>query len=269
MTNKLSINIFRLLRHRTRSTSLKKLGQHGMKNVSVLNLKDLNGLIQEAVNNTLSDFGISLSQEDLQKINDRTREEFLRVLNDRDELKASMRTLEGEMENLRENFHLLKTELAVNSRMLHKEESRVVTTENIAISDDGLDSMESALVSRLNQLFMDNPGGEGLKEKALKITMDLISEEREKAVADAKVAQEERIENLKRRINKLNVKLSQTEELLRRAKEERVLDDGGVPSEFKDVQGLSDSESYHEEKSMLLKEIFTLNMDLKKLMAET
>jgi len=240
-----------------------------MKNVSVLNLKDLNGLIQEAVNNTLSDFGISLSQEDLQKINDRTREEFLKVLNDRDELKASMRTLEGEMENLRENFHLLKTELAVNSRMLHKEESRIVSTESIAISDDGLDSMESALVSRLDRLFNEHPTGEGLKEKALKITMDLISEERAKAVSDARAAQESRIENLKRRINKLNAKLGQTEELLRRAREERVVNDDGVPSEFKSAQGLSEDETYHEEKSVLLKEIFSLNMDLKKLMAET
>ncbi|MFH2000081.1 MAG: hypothetical protein ABIK28_10385 [Planctomycetota bacterium] len=179
-----------------------------------------------------------------------------------------MRTLEGEMENLRENFHLLKTELAVNSRLLHKEETRVVSTESIAISDDGLYSMESALVSRLDQLFNEHPSGEGLKEKALKITMDLISEERERAVAEAKAAHESRLDNLKRRIDKLNAKLSQTEELLRRAKAERHLDEG-IASEFKNAQGLSEDAAYREEKSVLLKEIFTLNMDLKKLMAET
>ena len=57
---------------------------------------------------TLKDLGISLSQEELQKINDRTREEFLRILNDRDELKASMRTMGEEMEILKENIRLMK-----------------------------------------------------------------------------------------------------------------------------------------------------------------
>ena len=43
----------------------------------------------------------------------------------------------------------------------------------------------------------------------------------------------------------------------------------GIPSEFRGVQGLSEHAAYYEEKEALLREIFTLNMDLKKLMAET
>ncbi|MHC4944812.1 MAG: hypothetical protein ACYTG7_17495 [Planctomycetota bacterium] len=268
MTNKLSINIFRLLRHRVRHTSLRRLGQAGMKNVSILNLKDMKCLIQEAVNNTLSDFGISLSQEELEQINDRTREEFLRILTDRDDLKASMKNMETELKNLKDNFHLLRTELEVNQRLLVKEEQRVIEENITPLSPENMESLEASLAARWNDLLTEYNADDTLKDKAIRFTLNLIAKEREKAMFEARGSQEDRVENLKRRIAKLSRKLEETEDLLERVKTERRID-RGVPSEYTNVQGLSPDAHYQEEKAALLKEIFTLNMDLKKLMAET
>jgi hypothetical protein len=268
MTNKLSINIFRLLRHRVRHTSLRRLGQAGMKNVSILNLKDMKGLIQDAVNNTLSDFGISLSQDELEQINDRTREEFLRILTDRDDLKASMKNMETELKNLKGNFHLLKTELEVNQRLLVKEEQRVIEENTTPLSPENMENLEASLAARWTDLLTEYNADDALKDKAIRFTLSLIANEREKAMSDAKGSQETRVENLKRRIAKLSRKLEETENLLERVKAERRIEPG-VPSEYTSVQGLSPDAHYREEKAALLKEIFTLNMDLKKLMAET
>ena len=268
MTNKLSINIFRLLRHRTRSTSLRRLGRNGMKNVSVLNLKNLKDLIQDAVSNTLRDFGITLSQEELQQINDRAREEFLRVLTDRDDLKASVKNMETELASLRDNFHSLKTELEVNQRLLKTEEERVFEKGDAPLSSKTIENIEEMLTARWDELLAQHAVDVDFKEHAIRFTLNLIEEEREKAVIDAKDSQATRIHNLKRRISKLNNKLKETEDLLDRVRSESHADPG-VASEFKSVQGLSQEAVYHEEKEALLKEIFSLNMDLKKLMAET
>lgn len=268
MTNKLSINIFRLLRHRTRSTSLRRLGQRGMKNVSVLNLKNLKDLIQDAVSNTLSDHGITLSQEELRQINDRAREEFLRVLTDRDDLKASMKNMESELASLRDNFLTLKTELEVNQRQLKLEEERVYEKSDAPLTSETMENIEETLMSRWDDLMSKHDADGDLKDQAIRFTLNLIEEEREKAVLEAKDSQATRIHNLKRRISKLNNKLKETEDLLDRVRAESQTD-AGVASEFKEVQGLNDETVYHEEKEALLKEIFSLNMDLKKLMAET
>jgi len=267
MTNKLSTNILRLLRHRTRSTPLKQLEQRGLKNVSVLNLKDLKSLIQDAVNNTLSDFGISLSQEELQQINDRTREEFLRILADRDDLKASVKNMETELANLKDNLNLVRTELEVNQRLLKKEEEQAREGTSAPLTSESMVNIEAGLLARWSELLSQHDAEPVLKEKAIRLTLSLIEKERERAAAEARESQENRIVNLRRRISKLSKKLEQTEDLLERVRNENTAD-GGVPSEFRGVQGLSDEAVHHEEKAALLKEIFSLNMDLKRLMAE-
>ncbi|MBU0755060.1 MAG: hypothetical protein KJ645_07950 [Planctomycetes bacterium] len=239
-----------------------------MKNVSVLNLKNLKELIQDAVSNTLSDFGITLSQEELQQINDRAREEFLRVLTDRDDLKASMKNMESELANLRDNFLSLRTELEVNQRLLKTEEERVFEKSDAPLSSETMDNIEETLMARWDELMAKHHADGNLKDEAIRFTLNLIEEEREKAVIEAKDSQATRVYNLKRRIAKLNSKLKETEDLLDRVRSESHTDNG-VASEFKGVQGLNDEALYHEEKEALLKEIFSLNMDLKRLMAET
>ena len=67
--------------------------------------------------------------------------------------------------------------------------------------------------------------------------------------------------------DELTAKLEETEELLARVREEAEREDG-VASEFSQVQGLKSEAVYYEEKKALLKEIFALNMDLRRLMAE-
>ena len=268
MTNKLSLNILRLLRHRSKSTPLRRLEQRGLKNVSVLNIKDLKDLIRDAVNNTLRDFGITLSPDELRLINDRAREELLRVMSDRDELRASMKNLEMELETLRGNFLMLKAELEMNSRLLESEETRVIEPEGVPLGREGIEQIEASLAERLSALFAEYGGNDELKDRAILMAHDLIRQERDKAVEQARVSQEDRIAQLKRRIQKLDTKLRETEDLLHRVRAEARAEQG-VPSEFRGVQGLSEHAAYYEEKEALLREIFTLNMDLKRLMAET
>lgn len=267
MTNKLSLNILRLLRHRSKSTPLRRLEQRGLKNVTVLNIKDLKDLIRDAVNNTLRDFGISLSPDELKLINDRAREELLRVMGDRDDLKASMKNMEMELETLKGNFMLLKAELEVNSRMLESEETRVIDQDCAPLTHEGIETIESSLADSLRDLFAEHGGNEELRDQAILMAHHLIDREREKALDQAKASQEDRIAQLKRRIGKLNSKLRETEDLLTRVRAEARAEHG-IPSEFRGLQGLSEHAAYYEEKEALLREIFTLNMDLKRLMTE-
>jgi hypothetical protein len=268
MSKKLSLNIFRLLTSRTRSTSLRRLEQQGMKHVSVLNVKDLNDLIQDAVNHTLGEFGISLSQEELRQVNDRTREEFLRVLADRDELRETMKNMGREMENLKENFNLLKAELEVNNQLLKNEEARSLDSAARAslTSEEQADALTD-LKARFDELFSGSDSNEMLKEKAIDIAISMLGEMRDKAAMDAEGRQQERVDKLKRRITKLKSKLQETEDFLEKVKAQGV-EDPGIASEFSRPQGLKDDAAFREEKTELLKEIFHLNMDLKKLMTE-
>jgi predicted nuclease with TOPRIM domain len=266
MSKKLSLNIFRLLKSRTHSTSLRRLEQRGMKNVSVLNVKDLNDLIQDAVNHTLGEFGISLSQEELREVNDRTREEFLRVLADRDDLRETMKNMGKEMETLKENFNLLKAELEVNNQLLKSEEAHNAAAR-ATLTPEAQEDAVADLKARFEELFSGSDSDEMLKEKAINVALSILGEERDKAAMDAENRQQERVDKLKRRITKLKTKLEETEHFLEKVKAQNTTDQG-IASEFEGPQGLKDDAAFKEEKTELLKEIFHLNMDLKKLMTE-
>jgi hypothetical protein len=267
MSKKLSLNIFRLLHNRTKSTSIRRLERQGVKNVSILNVKDLKTLIQDAVDKTLKDLGISLSQEELQKINDRTREEFLRILNDRDELKASMRTMGEEMEILKENIRLMKAELDVDNRLLQNEESQILQNKLAQVSHDREANLDSTLLVHLKSLLAESNVDVAVKDEVLRLTLHLVEKERERSESDIKASQEDRVHKLKRRIAKLNAKLEETEKILEKVRSQENMDQG-VASEFKTPQGMDSDAVFREEKKALLKEIFTLNMDLKKLITE-
>ena len=279
MTNSLSNNLFRLFYRKTKSTSLKRLERRGLKNVSVLNLKDLKTLIQQGVDSTLASMGITLSAQDLQQVNERTREQLVKIITDRNELEASVRYMAQELDQLKDNSLLLKTELEVNRRLLSKEEKLVrsgSTIPGVSI-DGGLNGttpspssdvdIESLLSDRLKGLFEDHQDGRALHKDAIRITMNVLAEEREQALERARADHETRIDQLKRRINKLNAKLNETETLLSRVRAESTMDPG-VASEFRDVQGISDQAVFKEEKKALLQEIFTLNKELKQMIKE-
>ena len=91
MTSKLSLNIFRFLRKQVRSTSLRRLEQRGLKNVSVIDVRDLKALIRDAVDHTLTEFGITLNEEDFERVNDRTRGQVMQLIADRDHLRESVK----------------------------------------------------------------------------------------------------------------------------------------------------------------------------------
>ncbi len=246
---------------------MRRLGNKGIKNVSVLNLKDLDQLITDAVDNTLCEIGLSVNREELNLISEQTREKVLNILHDRDTLKNSMKNMEEELLQLKNNFELLKTELQHDNQRLIQEESGVPDKDNVSIPDRRLQELESSLLYGLEGIFNRSGLDQELQRKATSFAVELIGKERERARETAKLEQKDRIGKLKRRIAKLTAKLGETEGLLSKVNARNDIDHG-VASEFKGTQGLQNKESYYEEKKMLLQEIFALNLDLKKLITE-
>jgi len=267
MTNNLTMNFFRLLNKKTKSTSIRKLEKRGHKHVSVLNVKELKHLIQEAVDKSLGELGLTLSQEDLMKVNEHTRQQLLKIINDRNELEASVKYMAEELDQLKNNSQNLKTELEINQRILKREEERVQKNTLLPYALNLPNNIESTLQGRLMELFADKNIREDLQNDAIRITLDILADEREEVFKKAKSDHEDKIVTLRRRIKKLNNKLIKTEDLLHRANNESLID-SGVSSEYKTVQGLKDSSNYKKEKKALLTEIFNLNRDLKETMAE-
>jgi len=270
MSRKLSNQIMEMMNRKVRSSTLRDLKRRGLQRVSVLDLSDLNGMIQDAVSRTLQELGIGLRSRELRTQSDRVRDAFLQIVQERDLLERSQADLETELAQLRENFRQLSLKVTVQKDVLAREEGRRIEEEGAPISPRRMKNLKESLNSRLKRLFRDADIGQELVTAAIETTGALIEEERRQAVAEAEAEQESKILVLKRRIAKLLVKLEETEDVLASmADAETDAEQKGVPSLYKRVQGLQKDEKYREEKKEALSKIFSLNLELKKLLGDS
>lgn len=269
MNRDLSDNILRVMRERVKATSLKDLKKRGLTNVTLLDLRNLDSLIREAVGRTLLQQGVKLSTSEMKTQSDRVRKEFFKILRQKDSLEASKRSLEEEMEELRLNFQRLGAKVEADRTLLAREEERAVEDEGITFSVSRMAQLESNLRVRFKDLFRGTAVDKALTNQVVATALDLFEAERSAAFQEARSEQEQRVLLLKRRLAKLNAKLEETEDVLASIEAARESGDE-IPATFRDMTDLLKSnEKYAEERREALKKMFELNLELKKLFDET
>jgi hypothetical protein len=258
-------SVFRLFRENSDVVPLARLKKRGVKNVTVLDWSRIQELIERAVDEALSKRRIDVDPGVLENVHRDAKEAFHRLLEQRDRAEETARTLEQEKAELLSNLEGLRGEIARSQGELATERSRAVTPDEIGVSGDSLDRAVAALAARVAQLAGDGKGD--LATRVAAAAKEILDAERSRAAADAALAQRQRVEQLERRLAKLQRTLTETEglvEQLRHAKE----GDPGIESVFKDVQGIDPTDTRADQKRGLLAEVFRLNLELREVIAE-
>jgi len=268
MNRDLSDNILRVMRESVKATSVKDLKKRGLTNVTLLDLRNLDTLIREAVSRTLRQQGVKLSSSEMKTQSDRVKKEFFKVVSEKNSMEAEKKGLEGELDELRRNFQRLAVKVEADRTLLAQEESRIAE-DGVSIPDSRLATFESKLRLRLKELFHEPPVDKKLANSVVAAALDLFERERQAAFQEASTEQEQRVLLLKRRLAKLSAKLEETEKVLLQVEEARESGEP-LPAHFQDVQELlKTDEKYVEERREALQKMFELNMELKKLFDET
>jgi hypothetical protein len=253
MSRSLARNIYHLMRGAARRTSVDDLRKSGRKTVSVLNFRDVQALIEQAVDNTLKRRGLKL---DGRGIHEEVRLEFLALMRERDLLQKTVEDLLHEQERLAENKQRL--DKALSAAAVEYE-----SAQEIDLSADAaeLEGLAKEVERQLMQVLVDTPPT--TQQQALEVVADGFSRQRELTVERARAVQESNLRRIERRMSRLKTKLSETEEMLARAQAQSHLE--GIPGEHVDA-GLDAGDPAYTTKKELLSEIFKLNVELREML---
>jgi hypothetical protein len=231
----------------------------------VVGVDRLTQLIQQAVRTTLkrrlSDFELGLEPADIAAA---TKDEFLRLLEDRDSLARDREQLRAAHDDVVRQ----KTDLAGTvddlRRQLEKEREAWRCQQQIlereAVVQGG--AAEQLLGTELRELFDTTPDPKELRERVIAAALAAVHVERRRAV-DAEMGEHRnRVELLERRIQKLAATLQQNERELLRAGQAASIDPG-ISSLFRSVQGVTGVDSEAQRKRELMAAIFEQNLALR------
>ena len=255
MSQHLARNIYHLMRGAARRTSVDSLRRQGRKTVSVLNFRDIQHLIERAVENTLRRRGLSL---DGPEIHEEVRLEFLALIRERDLLRNTVEDLLAQKQTLEDNRS--KLDQALEAATQEYEQARQQLDGE---DEDEFTQLAGKLETSLVQLLNSGGADGALRERVVALVRQAGEEQRQVTLARSKEAHEEHVQRLQRRMNRLKGKLAETEEMLERAREEP--DMMGIPGEPV-VGGLTTQDAAYETKKQLLGEIFKLNVELREML---
>jgi vacuolar-type H+-ATPase subunit I/STV1 len=97
----------------------------------------------------------------------------------------------------------------------------------------------------------------------VEVLLSVLGGERQKLEEARSALRDREIDNLQRRIHKLNESLETTERRLKEVAAMKSIDEG-VASIYRDVQGLAEGDSQRERKKELMSGIFAANLRLQK-----
>ena len=269
--NSIAEKIYRLIRERSLGTDISSLKQRGVKRVSVFKANQLGSLVGMAVEQVLRDYGIKLSQGDLDSLSEEGRQAFMNLLQERDSYKDICQNLEKEQDTLALQRDMLKGQIRREDTLIETEKGfwqeiplgedahgyqdrlREVLDRTLETRIEALgQSPDARLVKFLEQMV------EGLLRELDELFSTSLDEIQQRYVDEG----QKRINTLERRVQKMRESLDSAEEALERAQSQAVADDG-VASIYRNVQGLrTDDEAYGQKKNML-EEIFQLNKNIK------
>lgn len=242
------------------STSVDQLKRRGVRKVNVLGLDRVAFLIQEAVNRSLRYNMLALDRERLASA---TRDEFLNLVESKEDLARSHSELRRLKEKAEEQVDQLRRELSAQQAllkqklMLAESEARArFEGEDVAIAEKVLMLFEGA--KAVPGLDLDQ-----LRERVMELVKGIVHDERRDTIAALEKARDRDVDLLQRRINKLQDHLTETEHHLREMIRVKNIDEG-ISSIYRVVQGLNEADAQFERKLALMTDLFQANLRLQK-----
>lgn len=260
-------DLVNMVQENSKAITLRQLSKQGRKNVRMMEMKDIKGLVTLAIDKVLERRGEHVSDSERARLESEAKKEFDALLKEHNKVKAE----KSEVDRLNET---LKAELEASMAKLQEENERHAQAGQAEFSMTSFDQMETHIRDIFKRLVNEEtrsalalhgpqalPGLEALDKAISEMLSDLIERERDKAINEEQEAHKRRVEILEARIRKLNTALTDTEGALKKVAAMKQID-LGVASIYGDFQGLNMDDANFEKKSELLKTIFLENMEL-------
>ena len=241
-------------------TSLDSLKKKGVQQVSVLGIDRIIALIEAAVHRSLKSRLVGVERE---AVADATKAEFLRLLRSNEDLQREKSEIEQQRERAEEEVDQLRREITQQSQALQLKLDQDAL--ELATRYDGENAAIAHKVAEVVQSFATTPGLalSAVEQRLMELVMNVVTGERQAADEARKALRDREVDNLQRRIKKLNDSLAQTEQRLQQVAAMKSLD-GGISSVYRQVQGLDLSDQQAGKKKELMAEIFKANLKLQK-----
>lgn len=245
------------------STSVEQLRKRGVKSVNVVGLDRMVSLVERAVHVSLRNKLMGLERE---QIADATKQEFLRLLRNKEALEKSRDEAIEQKDRAEEAVDELRRAIGQQKQALKERLSEAEAAAEFDYVGENV-----VIKKRVDELFAELTKGDSfdlvqMREKVLELVMGEVGEGR-KAVLQAREAARDRdVELMQRRIAKLTASLELTEARLADVARTGVV--SGISSIYRDVQGLSSADQQFEKKRELMKAIFDANLALQSAMSE-
>jgi len=242
-------------------TSVDSLKKRGVQEVSVLGIDRIVALVEQAVSRSLR---TRLGGIEREAVADATKAEFLRLLRNNEDLQRQKSEIERQKEAVEEELDALRRELGERQQdlQLRLQEGAL----DVATRYEG---ENAAIAARVGEVLaaLQRQGGADVEGRIVELVMELVSGERQAAEVARSALRDREVENLQRRIHKLNESLGQTEKRLQQVAATRQVDQG-ISSVYREVQGVSPEDQHRERKKELMSEIFKANLALHKALQE-
>ncbi len=241
-------------------TSVDSLKKRGVQQVSVLGIDRIVALVEEAVNRSLR---TKLAGIEREAVADATKAEFLRLLRSNEDLQRQKSEVERLKERAEEELDALRRELVDQQQQL-----RLRLDEGALATANRYDGENAAIAARVGEVLAVLAGDQGadrgsVRDRIVELVLEVVAGERKAADAARSALRDREVENLQRRIGKLNETLTQTERRLQQVAAMKSVDQG-ISSVYREVQGVDAGDAQIEKKKELMAEIFKANLRLQK-----
>lgn len=241
-------------------TSLDSLKKKGVQQVNVLGIDRIIALIEAAVHRSLKSRLVGVERE---AVADATKAEFLRLLRTNEDLLRQKSEIEQQKERVEEEVDALRRELFSQQHALElKLEQGSLSSANRYEGENAEIAKKVAEVMRALAGTGALPVGEA-EQKVMELVMNVIDGERKAAEEARRALHDREVDNLRRRIKKLNENLDLTEQRLQAVAAMKNIDTG-ISSLYREVQGLNLADVQAGRKKELMAEIFKANLKLQK-----
>lgn len=263
MSNSLSSSLTDLLREHAVDVPVARFREAGRQSVRVLSRARIEQLVTVALMRTLE--AASLTDEQREEIQTAAHLETMRLLARNSDLERVAHRLQQEKAALQRNLKQLEVGLRVSEQELREAERRA--------TEDGREEIEARLVAKLDELVEAAAStARQSPEEAEQAVIELGGSLKGRLLADFRAsiddvhksaANDEEVEILRRRVQKLNASLDEAQGAMRELQSNQGGSSDGIASVYREAQGLRGTEPEYDQRMDLMKQIFDLNRRIK------
>jgi hypothetical protein len=265
VTHEINTDLVDVVRELARETTPQELQRRGVRNIRSIGISQVSLLIEKAVNRTLMKRTIGgLSDVELGALVAEAEAEFTAQLAELEVLADSRKLVERQREQVHQDLAALRDAPAPEAPADGDGASGPSAAE---IEAERVRDLRLQIQALLLPLYDPNarnrPGVRRLAEQV----MALCVADREAALAAQKIAYQDEILQLERRVAKLVQSLETTEKVLDELAKMKDVEHG-IASIYRTVQGLATGAFDREKKIEMLERIFLANLDLRAQVAQ-